>query len=32
VKTEDFYVCCGYSDNWSVWLIGTVIVCCGGDL
>jgi hypothetical protein len=31
VKTEDFYVCCGYSDIWSVWFSGTVIVDCGGD-
>jgi hypothetical protein len=26
VKTEDFYVCCGYSDNWRVWFSETVII------
>jgi hypothetical protein len=25
VKTEDFYVWCGYSDNWSVYVGKTVI-------
>jgi hypothetical protein len=32
VKAEDFYVRCDYSDIWSVWFSGTVIVGCGGDL
>jgi hypothetical protein len=31
VKTEDFYVDCGYSDIWSVWFSGTVVVGSGGD-
>jgi hypothetical protein len=31
VKTEDFYISCGYNDIWNVWFIGTVIVGCGGD-
>jgi hypothetical protein len=31
LKTEDFYVSCGYSDIWSVWFSGTVIVGCDGD-
>jgi hypothetical protein len=26
VKTEDFYVCCGYSDVWRVWFNETVII------
>jgi hypothetical protein len=26
VKTKDFYVICGYSDNWSVWFNETVII------
>jgi hypothetical protein len=26
VKTEDFYVSCGYSDNWSVKFSETVII------
>jgi hypothetical protein len=32
LNTEDFYVRCDYSDNWSVWFGGTFMVCCGGDL
>jgi hypothetical protein len=32
VKTEDFDVSSSYSDIWSVWFSGTVIVGCGGDL
>jgi hypothetical protein len=32
VKTKDFYVSCVYSDIWSVWFSGSVIVRCGGDL
>jgi hypothetical protein len=31
VKTKDFYASCGYSDIWSVWFGGTVIVGFGGD-
>jgi hypothetical protein len=31
VKTQDLYVCCGYSYIWSVWFSGTVGVSCGGD-
>jgi hypothetical protein len=31
VKTEDLYVCCGYSDIRSVWFSGTVIVGGGSD-
>jgi hypothetical protein len=31
LKTKDFCVSCDYSDNWSVWFTGTVIVGCGGD-
>jgi hypothetical protein len=30
VRTKIFYVSCGYSDIWSVWFSGTVIVGCGG--
>jgi hypothetical protein len=26
VKTEDFYVCCGYSDNWRVWFSESAII------
>jgi hypothetical protein len=26
VKTENFYVSCDYSDNWSVWFSETVII------
>jgi hypothetical protein len=26
VKTEDLYACCGYSDNWSVYVCETVII------
>jgi phage anti-repressor protein len=26
VKTEDFYMSCDYSDNWSVWFGETVII------
>jgi hypothetical protein len=26
VKTKDFYVSCDYSDDWSVWFSGTVII------
>jgi hypothetical protein len=26
VKTEDFYVSCDHSDNWSVWYRETVII------
>jgi phage anti-repressor protein len=26
MKTEDFYVSCDYSDNWSVWFSETVII------
>jgi phage anti-repressor protein len=26
LKTEDFYVRCDYSDNWSVWFSETVII------
>jgi hypothetical protein len=31
VKTEGYDVSCDYSDNWSVWLSGTVVVGYGGD-
>jgi hypothetical protein len=31
VKAEDFFVSCDYSDIWSVWFSGTVIIGCGGD-
>jgi hypothetical protein len=30
-RTEEFYLSCDYSDNWSVWFSGIVIVACGGD-
>jgi hypothetical protein len=26
VKTEDFYVCCGYNDVWRVWFSEAVII------
>jgi hypothetical protein len=26
VKTEDFYVCCGYSDNWRLWFRESAII------
>jgi hypothetical protein len=26
VKTEDFYVCCGYSDNWIAWFNESAII------
>jgi hypothetical protein len=26
VKTEDFYVSCDHTDNWSVWYRETVII------
>jgi phage anti-repressor protein len=26
VKTENIYVCCGYSDTWRVWFSETVII------
>jgi hypothetical protein len=31
VKTEDLHASCGYSDIWSVWFSGTVVVTCGGN-
>jgi hypothetical protein len=31
VKAKDFHKDCVYSDVWSVWFSGTVIVGCGGD-
>jgi hypothetical protein len=30
MKIKDFYVSCVYSDIWSVWFSGTVIVGCVG--
>jgi hypothetical protein len=30
-EEKDLSVNCDYSDNWSVWFSGTVIVGCGGD-
>jgi hypothetical protein len=31
MKTEDFYVSCGYNDIWSMWFSGSVIVGCVVD-